>query len=155
MYKRILVAIDGSDTSNKALAAAIHQAKETHGCVRLVHVLEELSYLTGFGQYGGYSSDLVKIMRDTGAEILEAGLALAKAAGVEADSVLHDRVDERLADVLADEARRWNADLVVVGTHGRRGVGRILLGSGAEQIIRLSPVPVLVIRSQEPPGPLA
>ena len=50
--------------------------------------------------------------------------------------------------MVADEARRWNADLIVVGTHGRRGVGRMLLGSGAEQVIRMAPVPVLVIRSE-------
>jgi nucleotide-binding universal stress UspA family protein len=48
--------------------------------------------------------------------------------------------------VVSDAAKRWNADLIVVGTHGRRGVGRVLMGSGAEQIIRLAPVPVLVIR---------
>jgi nucleotide-binding universal stress UspA family protein len=49
---------------------------------------------------------------------------------------------------VAEAARQWKADLVVVGTHGRRGVGRMLLGSGAEQVIRLAPVPVLVIRSE-------
>jgi len=43
----------------------------------------------------------------------------------------------------------WGADLIVVGTHGRRGIGRVLLGSGAEQVIRMSPIPVLIIRSNE------
>jgi nucleotide-binding universal stress UspA family protein len=151
MYKRILVAIDGSDTANKALAAAVHLAKEVKGQVRLVHVIEELAYLTGFDQYGGYAADLIKIMRDTGNEILEGGMALARAAGVEADSMLYDNTGERLADVMADAAKRWNADLIVVGTHGRRGIGRILMGSGAEQIIALAPVPVLVIRSSTAP----
>ena len=47
---------------------------------------------------------------------------------------------------MANAAKRWNADLIVVGTHGRRGLGRVLLGSGAEQIVRLAPVPVLVVR---------
>jgi nucleotide-binding universal stress UspA family protein len=55
-----------------------------------------------------------------------------------------------LAEVVADAATRFKADLIVVGTHGRRGLGRMMLGSGAEQIIRLAPVPVLVIRHNEP-----
>jgi nucleotide-binding universal stress UspA family protein len=60
-----------------------------------------------------------------------------------------------LPEVVADEARRWQADLIVVGTHGRRGVGRMLLGSGAEQVIRMAPVPVLVIRSEPQAQPAA
>jgi nucleotide-binding universal stress UspA family protein len=51
-----------------------------------------------------------------------------------------------LGDKVAGEATAWEADLVVVGTHGRKGVSRALLGSGAEQIIRFAPVPVLVMR---------
>ena len=54
-----------------------------------------------------------------------------------------------MGETVANAARLWNADLIVVGTHGRRGVGRMLLGSGAEQIVRLAPVPVLVVRSPE------
>ena len=69
------------------------------------------------------------------------------AAGVVAETALLEGLDLRLGDVVADDARAWSADLVVVGTHGRRGVGRVLLGSGAEQIIRQAPVPVLAVRS--------
>ena len=149
MYQRIIVPIDGSETSNKALVAALQLAKERQGRIRLVHVVEELAYLTGYDQFGGYSGDLIKIMRETGTKVLADGTAIAQSAGVESDSVLYDNFGERLPEVVADEARRWKADLIVVGTHGRRGVGRILLGSGAEQIIRMAPVPVLVIRSEQ------
>jgi nucleotide-binding universal stress UspA family protein len=55
----------------------------------------------------------------------------------------------RLGEAVAREAQQWDADLIAVGTHGRRGLGRVLLGSGAEQIIRVAPVPVLVIRGEE------
>jgi nucleotide-binding universal stress UspA family protein len=149
MYQRIIVPIDGSDTSNKALVAALELARERQGRIRLVHVVEELAYLTGYDQFGGYSGDLIKIMRETGTKVLADGTAIAQSAGVEVDSVLYDNFGERLPEVVADEARKWKADLIVVGTHGRRGVGRILLGSGAEQIIRMAPVPVLVVRSEE------
>ena len=150
MYKRILVPLDGSETSTKALTAALQLARLSGGRVRLVHVVEELAYLSGFDQYGGYSGDLIAIMRENGAKILNDGMAIAQSAGVEADNMLYDNFGERVGEVVADAAKRWNADLIVVGTHGRRGVGRVLMGSGAEQIIRLAPVPVLVIRSTPP-----
>ncbi len=146
MYKRILVPVDGSETSNKALVAALQLARQGGGRVRLIHAVEELAYLSGFDQYGGYSGDLVRIMRENAAKILGDGMAIAKSAGVEADNMLYDNFGQRLGEVVADAAKSWNADLIVVGTHGRRGVGRMLMGSGAEQIIRLAPVPVLVIR---------
>ncbi len=149
MYKRILVPVDGSETSNKALVAALQMARDSGGRVRLIHVVEELAYLSGYEQYGGYSGELIAVMRETGNKVLNDAMAIAQAAGVEADNLLFDNFGERLAEVVADAAKQWNADLVVVGTHGRRGVGRMLLGSGAEQILRLATVPVLVIRSGE------
>jgi nucleotide-binding universal stress UspA family protein len=72
---------------------------------------------------------------------------IAKAAGVDFDSHLIDFPGQRLGQTIADEATQWGADLIVVGTHGRRGFSRALLGSGAEQILRMAPVPVLVMRS--------
>jgi len=149
MYKRILVALDGSETSMRALTASLNLARQGGGRVRLVHVVEELAYLGGFDPYGASSGDLIKVIRENGAKVLATGLAAAGSAGVEADTVIYDNFGERLPDAVADAARQWNADLIVVGTHGRRGMGRVLMGSGAEQIIRLSPVPVLVIRSPE------
>ena len=149
MYKRILVPIDGSETSNKALVAALQMARETGGRVRLIHVVEELAYLTGYEQFGGYSGELISAMRETGNKILNDAMEIAKAAGVEADNLLYDNFGSRLAEVVTDSAKDWQADLIVVGTHGRRGVGRVLMGSGAEQILRMAPVPVLVIRGSE------
>jgi nucleotide-binding universal stress UspA family protein len=69
---------------------------------------------------------------------------------VPADTKLLELPGGRLGEMVAGEARNWEPDLVVVGTHGRRGVSRVLLGSGAEQVLRLSPVPVLAVRSSEP-----
>ena len=151
MYKRILVSIDGSATSGKALRAAIGLAGYPgRKCtMRLVHVLDEMAYLAGYDPYGGQSGGLIKIMRETGAKVLAEDLAIVKAAGIEADTVLIDKFGARLAEAVAEEAATWQADLIVVGTHGRRSVSRLLLGSGAEQIIRLAPVPVLVVRGQE------
>jgi nucleotide-binding universal stress UspA family protein len=149
MYKRIFIPVDGSQTSNKALTAALQLAKDAGAQVRLIHVVDELAYLSGYEAYASYSAELIEIAQKVGNKILEDAMAMAKAAGVEADQTLFEKYGEHLGDTVADAAKRWNADLIVVGTHGRRGMGRMFLGSGAEQIIRLAPVHVLVVRSQE------
>lgn len=151
MYRRILVAVDGSSTSNKALVAALQMASYSGGrsTLRLIHVLDELAYLTGYDPYGSYSGELIKVMREAGEKILVEALAIAQSAGVQADTLLIDELGERLGQTVANAAKLWNADLIVVGTHGRRGVSRMLLGSGAEQIVRLAPIPVLVVRASD------
>ena len=152
MYKRILVPVDGSETSSKALVTALQFARDFGGRVRLVHVVEELTYLAGHDPYGD-SGELVPVLRETGERILDKAMAIAQSAGVEADCMLFDKSGERLAETVADAAKRWNADLIVAGTHGRRGLGRVLMGSGAEQIVRLAPVPVLMVRLTDSNSP--
>jgi len=147
MFNRILVAVDGSPTSNKALVAALQLARESGGRVRLLHAFDDLVYLTGYE----YSAELIQHCRGHGEKVVQDALEIALAAGVPTDAKLVDIPGQRLGDVVAEEARRFEADLVVVGTHGRRGIGRVLLGSGAEQVIRLAPVPVLAIRGEEQP----
>jgi nucleotide-binding universal stress UspA family protein len=150
VYQRILVPVDGSPTSDKALAAAIKMAQAFKAHVRLIHVVEETAYLAGYDPFGGYSGDLIRIMRESGEKILEQGKTAVQAAGVAVDILLLDKLGQRLGEAVANGAKQWNADLIVVGTHGRRGLGRLLMGSGAEQIIRQAPAPVLVVRAAEP-----
>lgn len=148
MYKRILIPVDGSETSNRAVTAALQMARENGGRVRLVHGLDELAYLTGYE----YSADLLKSARDQGVRVLDDAMEMARSAGVPADTKLVETAGRRLGELVAEEAAHWEADLVVVGTHGRRGLSRVLLGSGAEQVIRLAPVPVLAVRTSYLPG---
>jgi nucleotide-binding universal stress UspA family protein len=149
MYKRILVPVDGSETSNKALLVALEMAGVKGGEVRLVHVLDELAHVAGYQ----HSKQLREVVRDEGLQILQRALDIADATQVPAETRLLESADDRrLGERVADEARHWGADLIVVGTHGRRGVKRALLGSGAEQIIRLAPVPVLAVRGDPDPG---
>jgi len=145
MYKRILVPVDGSPTSNKALVAALQLARETSGQVRLLHALDELAYLTG----SEFSGAVLEVARENAQKVLRDGSAIAESAGVDSDRRLVDRPGQRLGETVREEAAAWNADVIVVGTHGRRGIERVLLGSGAEQVIRSAPVPVLVIRADE------
>ena len=74
---------------------------------------------------------------------------MARAEGIETDTLLHDSYTPHLAEVVVEEANRWQADLIVLGTHGRRGVGRFLMGSGAESIMRFAQQPVLLVRAAE------
>lgn len=141
-YRRILVPVDGSPTSNKALVAALNIARDGDGRVRLVHVVDEVAHLTGFEA----GSTILAAVLQAAERVLADAAEVAKSAGVNADVKLADKPGQRLGEVVADEAAQWEADLIVVGTHGRRGIERMLVGSGAEQIIRLAPVPVLVIR---------
>jgi nucleotide-binding universal stress UspA family protein len=153
MYERIAVPIDGSPTSNKALVAALNLASGMGGRarLRLLHVVDESALISGMDSMGSYPAELFQAIRDDGARIIEDAMKIAAAAGVEADSVIFDNPGQRLGETVAAAVRAWPADLVVVGTHGRRGIAHMLLGSGAEQIIRLAPVPVLVVRSPEKP----
>jgi nucleotide-binding universal stress UspA family protein len=149
MYQRILVPFDGSATSTNGLDEAIKLAKPAGAIVRLLHVVNELSYMTGFESYGTYAGNVIEQLKEAGAEILAGGKARVAAAGIEVDTVLIENFSMRLADVVAEQAIAWKADLVVIGTHGRRGVQRMLLGSDAELILRTAPVPVLLVRAPE------
>ena len=68
---------------------------------------------------------------------------------VAVDTALVEGYSGRLCDLVAEQAREWGADLVVLGSHGRRGIGRVVLGSDAEQIIRSAHLPVLVVREPD------
>ncbi|CAN7499782.1 universal stress protein [Acidovorax sp. LjRoot66] len=145
MFKRILVPVDGSQTSNKALATALGLARECGAVVRLVHAIDDLALISGYD----YSVDLLPVARNQAHGLLADAMAIARSSGVESDSVLAEIPGVRLGETVAIQAREWKADLIVVGTHGRKGLGRVLLGSGAEQVIRTAPVPVLVVRGDE------
>lgn len=142
MYKRILVAVDGSETSGKALAEAIAIARESGGEIHLLHCVDELAYV---GAYS-YAGAIINEVRESGAKLLNEAADTCRAGGVSAGSTFIEAPGEQLGASVAKQARKCNADLVVVGTHGRRGVDRLVMGSGAEQIVRVAPCPVLVIR---------
>jgi len=151
MYQRILVPFDGSATSSRGLDEAIGIATLTGASLRLIHMLDILDFTNGFETAAIYTDHVIPFMRRTGEEILQGGKARAENAGVRADTVLLEGMKTRLCDAVAEQARAWGAELVVIGTHGRRGVGRMLLGSDAEQIVRTSIAPVLLVRAPNLP----
>ena len=150
MYGRILVPVDGSETSTRGLDEALRLARLTGARLRLVHVIDELSLMAGMDTFATMSADTVRLLREGGRQILADAEARAAAAGLGAETVLVDSFTRGVSDEIVHQCQEWGADLVVLGTHGRRGVKRLLLGSDAEQIMRLAPTPVLLVRAAPP-----
>jgi nucleotide-binding universal stress UspA family protein len=151
MYQRILVPVDGSATSRKGLDEAIKLATLTGGRLRLLHVVDELSAAMSMSAYGAVSTDIFQLLKEGGEQVLAKAKAEVESRNLAADTILIEGFAGRLSDHVAEQVRLWGAELVVLGSHGRRGVGRLVMGSDAEQIIRTSPIPVLVVRAAEPP----
>jgi nucleotide-binding universal stress UspA family protein len=126
MYKRVLVPVDGSVIADRALDEAINLTKGHPVKLKIVFI----------------GSD-----DESSREVIEVAMARAINAGLQPESGLLGKFEtEEIADVILQEAKEWTADLIVMGTHGRRGVAHMFLGSVAEGIIRASSVPVLILR---------
>lgn len=148
MYSHIVVAVDGSHASNRALDEAIKIAKATNATLRIIHVLDELSVLLTTNPYAGYyTGELIESLRQAAAKVLEQASERVAAAGLKAETVLYDDLGLRVQERIISTAEQWPADLIVMGTHGRRGIQRAMLGSSAEAVLRESPVPVLLVRT--------
>ena len=145
MYRRILAPVDGSPTSNRGLEEAVGLAKDQGAVLRLLHVIDGMIWtpdLTGMENV----SEIPCFLRRRGEQLLEDAKTLADRRGVNAQTVLHETLGGRVAATILDEAREWKADILVMGTHGRRGLGRVVLGSDAETVVHGASVPVLLVR---------
>ena len=129
MYQRILVPIDGSAPSQAGLEEAIRLARAGNARLLLVHVMDELAFANGFETGQAFCAEMLPMMRRRAEALLEKCRARAEAAGVPAEM-----------------AASWGADVIVIGTHGRHGIERFVMGSDAEQILRASRVPVLLVK---------
>ena len=146
MYKRILLPIDSSSTSAQALAESIKLASEMRSKLRIVHVVkvglpsdDDLESIIDVGE-------LTQKLHHLGQTLLDKAAETARRAGVEPETGLLDAKKARVAVVLGEEAARWQADLVVMGTHGRVGFEYLLMGSVAEEFIRVANAPILIVR---------
>lgn len=146
MYQRILVPIDGSETSDHALREAIKLANGK-ALLHLVHVVEEIYPLDAEGYAFIDYAALQEAALHSGERLLVKAKGAAEQAGAKLDTVLLEAAGERVASVIEKEALSWSADLIVIGTHGRSGFTRLLFGSVAEGVVRGATVPVLLVRS--------
>jgi nucleotide-binding universal stress UspA family protein len=148
-YKRIMIAVDGSQTSELAFKEAIQFAKFLNAQVCVIHALDELpAYNIGFGiDFGQY----LQLARERSQEILTRMQQLAQNDTLMVETKIIESTDtpKRISERIIEAAQSWQADLLVLGTHGRQGFSRVLVGSVAEEVIRLTPVPILLVRGKE------
>ncbi len=144
MYKRILVPTDGSETATSGLREAIKLAKDQSAQIRIVHIVDEF-VLVSADTYVALDN-IIDDLRAAGKSALAGAQAMARDAGVPADTQLLEAFGGRAGEHILKAAQQWDADLIVCGTHGRRGLRRIVLGSDAEYLVRRTPVPILLVR---------
>ncbi|HEY7986206.1 MAG TPA: universal stress protein [Methylophilaceae bacterium] len=140
MYRNILCPIDGSPTSSAGMREAITLAKALKSRVRFIYVLDMLIYATAPGL------DMTEQIRASGQAILDKAIEKAAIAGVDASSQILETSGMSVSDAILDEAKNWKAQTIVMGTHGRHGVTHLVMGSDAENVVKSSTVPVLVVR---------
>lgn len=146
MYQKILAPIDGSPTADRGLAEAMKLANDQKATIRLIHVVNELMVMAS---YEGtiYSGELITALRESGEKILEKGRQQVAAAGIAVESELLQAHGGQAGGAIVHDAEQCHADIIVLGTHGRRGLSRVVMGSDAEQVVRLAKIPVLLVRN--------
>jgi nucleotide-binding universal stress UspA family protein len=127
------------------LEEAVKIAKEGKCAIMLLHVVDEL-LVTPTPEAVYDATAIIESLREAGAEVLRSSADAVRNAGLTAETELVECVGGRAADIIVERAKAWRADLIVLGTHGRRGVRRLVMGSDAEEVVRLAPVPVLLVR---------
>ena len=147
MYSKILVPIDGSECANAGLREVVRVADQKAGRVLLVHVIESLQP-NGEHPVGTVGAIIQAAPRKDGENILQLAQRTLLPLGVTCEAALAELRGQRIAQIIVAHALRWNAELIVMGTHGRKGVSRMVLGSTTEDVIRTTPVPVLVVRHE-------
>jgi len=152
MYTRILVPIDGSPTSNLALAEAGKLARLTGAQVRLLHILDPVAHASGFERPETYRQDILPQARQNAQALLDQARNQLTCTGVATEAELLENRDASVARLVVEHASQWGASVIVLGTQGRRGIERMLMGSDAEQIARHASVPVLLVRQPSRPS---
>ena len=147
-YKRILVPVDGSATSKAGLKEALKLARTPGARLRLLHVVDE-SPLLSLPEAGYAIDTVIDDLKRSGKALLANVAKSVAAQGAKCEIAMIESVGQRVADQITADAKRWRADLIVIGTHGRRGVQRLLMGSDAELVVRNTTIPVLLVHGPQ------
>ncbi|XZG68726.1 universal stress protein [Chitinibacteraceae bacterium HSL-7] len=148
MYQRILVPIDDSDTSRVAVQEAARLAGEQRAEIRLVHVIDLAQFAWSTNEFLDVPQ-LQSALRASGEKVLAESAAGLAASGIHATTALLEAWGGNLAQMIVEDAQTWPAELIVMGTHGYGGLTHLLMGSVAEGVMRITPVPVLLVRTNE------
>ena len=147
MYKRILVSTDGSELSNKAVEHAIALAK-VHGAdlvaLKVIHLQTDDHWDGALIRDSVAKAEQEKRWSAASQAIVDGVKTAAMAAGVKAEAMTEK--SNFVADTVIDVAKKTGCDLIVMASHGRRGLARVLLGSETQHVLTHSHIPVLVLR---------
>jgi nucleotide-binding universal stress UspA family protein len=146
MYKKILVAIDDSETSRCALAEALHITKGSGAKLYVTHVADE-TLMSMHGRTFTTTLNLdhaIAAIAEAGRNLLDE--AMKSTAGVEAEPLLLEARNRRVSEAIAEKAKELGVDLIIVGRHGQRGLATLILGSVAEQLAKIADASVLLVR---------
>lgn len=144
MYKRIFCPVDGSPSSNRGMLEAIQLAKDQNAQLRFLHVID--TYVPMMDLTADFNViQIADSLRKSGKNILKKAVANAVKEGLTADSILKEIIGNTVSEFIVSEAKEWSADLIVMSTHGLRGIKRLVMGSDAETVVRTSPIPVLLV----------
>jgi nucleotide-binding universal stress UspA family protein len=145
MYKNILIPTDGSELAGKAVQHGLTLAKTIGAKVTTVTVSKPFRVFTlEMGMVEDTSADYKKRIQENGAKILGAVAAEAKTAGVASETVQVEH--EHPYQAIIDTAKMKGCDLIVMASHGRRGIAAFVLGSETVKVLTHSKIPVLVHR---------
>jgi nucleotide-binding universal stress UspA family protein len=144
MYKKILVPVDGSSASMQGLREAVQFAKDQKARLRIIHVVDE-TVLAQYPEALDATGQLLATFIDDGKKTLNDAVTLAKRQGIKAEYVLYTKLLGPLSDLILREAKKWQADIIVMGTHAQSGIQHFFVGSAAETIARSTRLPVLLI----------
>lgn len=144
MYKRILVAIDDSYSGQILIQETVKLAQNQQTKIKIIHIADE-----SFTNWGWAITDEIRIsIIKRGEDLIKEMQKIVKDHGLECEIELIELYapQQRVADLIIDAVNSWQADLLLIGTHGRSGFNHLFLGSVAEKVIRIAPVPTLLIR---------
>jgi nucleotide-binding universal stress UspA family protein len=151
MFKRILVAIDGSPPSTAGLSAAIDLASDQRALVVALNVIDDSALPVNFegpALPASYVDAYFAAQGEYARKLVERARTAALKRGVKLETAVVRSRGRTVANVILAEARRRKADVIVLGTHGRRGLKRVFMGSDAEEVVRIAAVPVLLVRAK-------
>lgn len=142
MLKRILVPVDGSPTSMRGLEKALRLARDGGRRLRILHVVDGIAFSRDHSMFTATAEKF----RASGKKLVRDVMARVRKQKVQADSRVVENLTGRAADTIVKEANKWGADMIVMGTHGRRGFNRLVLGSDAEIVVGAAAVPVMLVQ---------
>lgn len=143
MFNKILVAVDLSDASKCACELAIRLARDSHDKLLLVSVLDVSKLIAVAGYESPYPVDAIAMLRESSEQLLADTKAECEKEGISSETLL---AEGDACDEILRIASEEHVGLICMGTHGRKGLSRLFLGSVAEGVIRRSTVPVLATR---------